>query len=376
VIETGVSRMSTHPAPRPGTSRVVRWRGGMRQGGVMEERVPDFADVIVLKHRPGDSLQPGDLIAERRPLRAPGPGEVVVRNVVTSVDPYQLRMLRGSAEVTALEIGEPVPANSVGTVVASQDPAVPVGTQVATYTGWQSYATTTVAPTEIADRVLGGPLDWISVLSTTGVTAYVGMHDVGHVQAGQTVLVSAATGAVGGVAVQLAKAAGARVIAIAGGKERTEHAVRVLGADVAVDYRDTAFPELLRQATGDGVDLFYDNVGGRQLTLALSVMKNYGNVVLCGQVSSYASADAPDAGSDLRAAVFKRITLRGFIVSDFYPERLYPIREELAALLRAKKVRAVISEFEGLERAPEALATVFDRGSPYIGRRTVRISEG
>jgi NADPH-dependent curcumin reductase CurA len=338
--------------------------------------VPSHADVIVLSRRPGPSLAPGDLVLERRPLREPGPGEVVVHNIVTTVDPYQLGMLRGSSEVTPLAIGDPVPANSVGTVVRSENPDVPAGTQVATYTGWQDYVTTTIAPTEIADAGLGGPLEWMSILSTTGVTAYVGMHDVGRVQAGRTVLVSAATGAVGGVAVQLAKAAGARVVAIAGGKLRTDHAVQVLGADAAVDYRDPAFPEHLEQAAGEGIDLFYDNVGGRQLTLALSVMKNYGHVVLCGQVSSYASADDPDARTDLRAAVFKRITLRGFIVSDYYPERLIPIRQELAALLRAKRLRMVISEFQGLERAPEALATVFDRGSPYIGRRVVRISEG
>ena len=103
---------------------------------------------------------------ERRPLRAPGPGEVVVRNIVTSVDPYQLGMLRGSHDVTPMAIGEPIPANSVGIVVQSEDPGVPVGTQVATYTGWQAYATTTIAPTEIADPALGGPLEW----STTQVT--------------------------------------------------------------------------------------------------------------------------------------------------------------------------------------------------------------
>ena len=299
---------------------------------------------------------PGDLVAERRPLRAPGPGEVVVRNVVTSVDPYQLRMLRGSPEVTPVAVGEPVPANSVGMVIASEDPGVPVGAQVATYTGWQAYATTTIAPTEIADPGLGGPLEWISVLSTTGVTAYVGMHDVGRVRAGSSVLVSAATGGVGGVAVQLAKAAGARVVAIAGGQDHTDHAEQVLGADVAVDYRDPAFPERLRQAAGEGIDLFFDNVGGRQLTLALSVLKNHGRVVLCGSVSSYARPDDPDAGTDLRDAVFKRITLRGFIVSDFYPERLLPVRAELAGLLRANRLRVLVSEFDGLERAPEALA--------------------
>ena len=133
-----------------------------------EPAIPGHADVVVVRRRPGPALAPGDLVTERRPLREPGPGEVVVRNIVTSVDPYQLRMLRGSAEVTPVAIGDPVPANSVGVVVRSHDPAVPVGTQVATYTGWQSYATTTVAPDEIADRALGAPLDWISVLSTTG----------------------------------------------------------------------------------------------------------------------------------------------------------------------------------------------------------------
>jgi NADPH-dependent curcumin reductase CurA len=338
--------------------------------------VPSHSDVIVLNHRPGPALRPGDLISERRTLRAPKSGEVVVHNLVTRVDPYQLRMLRGSTEVAPVAIGEPVPANSVGVVVRSEDPGVPVGTQVATYTGWQSYATTTVGPTEIADPALGGPLEWLSVLGTTGVTAYVGIHDIGRVKAGDSVLISAATGAVGGVAVQLAKAVGARVVAIAGGPGRTEHALKMLGADVAVDYRDPEFPGNLAQAAGDGIDVFFDNVGGRQLTLALSVLNNFGRVVLCGSVSSYASPDDADAGADLRDAVFKRITLRGFIVSDFYPERLLPIREQIGELLRAKLLRVVVSEFEGLERAPEALASVFDRGSPYIGSRVVRISGG
>ncbi|HEY2792348.1 MAG TPA: NADP-dependent oxidoreductase [Micromonosporaceae bacterium] len=335
---------------------------------------PSHTDVIVLNRRPGPALQPGDLIAENRPLRPPEPGEVVVRNVVTSVDPYQLRMMRGSDEVTPLAIGDPVPANSVGVVVRSEDPAVPVGTQVATYTGWQTFATTKVEPNDVADPALGGPVEWISVLSTTGVTAFVGTHDVGQIKTGDNVLISAASGAVGGVAVQLAKAAGARVVATAGGSDRVDHAVRVLGADAALDYKDPAFPDRLAAAAGDGFDVYYDNVCGRQLTLALSVLKDFGNVVLCGSVSSYASADDPDARADLRDAVFKRITLRGFIVSDFYPKRLLPIRQQLGELLKSGKLRVVVSEFAGLEKAPEALADVFDRGSPHIGRRIVRIS--
>jgi NADPH-dependent curcumin reductase CurA len=338
--------------------------------------VPSHADVVVLARRPGPSVAPGDLALERRQVRPPGPGEVVVRNIVTSVDPYQLRMLRGSPDVATVHVGDPVPANSVGIVAASEDPSVPVGTQVATYTGWQAYATTPIAPTEIADPTLGGPVEWLSVLGTTGVTAYIGIHDVGHVQPGSTVLVSAATGAVGGTAVQLARVAGARVIAIAGGRPRTQHAKQVLGADVAVDYRDPAFGQQLRQAAGGGVDVFFDNVGGRQLTLALSVMKNYGKVVLAGSVSSYARPDDPAAGADLTDAVFKRITIQGYIVSDYYPARLLPVRKELGTLLHAGKIRAVVSEFRGLDSAPRALATVFERGSPHIGKRIVRITDG
>jgi NADPH-dependent curcumin reductase CurA len=131
------------------------------------------------------------------------------------------------------------------------------------------------------------------------VTAYVGIHDLGRVQAG-TVLVSAATGAVGGVAVQLAKAADARVVAIAGGRDRTDHSVQVLGADVAVDYRDPAFPERLHRAAGEGVDVFFDNVGGRQLTLALSVMKNHGSIDPHGTRGAAASEAAAGGGQRVR----------------------------------------------------------------------------
>jgi hypothetical protein len=330
--------------------------------------------VIALARRPGAALRPGDLVLERRPIRPAGPGEVVVHNVVTTVDPLQLRTLRGSTEIVPVNIGDPVAANSVGFVVQSQDPAAPVGTQVATYTGWQEYATTTLDATEIADPTLGDPLRWISLLGTIGVTAYVGMHEVGKVQAGHNVLVNAASGAVGGVAVQLAKAAGARVVAVVGGKDRVAHAVTTLGADAAVDYRAAGFSEALAHAAGDGFDLFFDNVGGSQLTLGLSAMKDFGLVVLCGAVGSYAAADESAALSDLRAAVFKRVTLRGFIVSDFYPQRLMAMREELSALASDGKISQVISEFHGLEQAPEVLASLFESATSYLGRRVVRIA--
>jgi NADPH-dependent curcumin reductase CurA len=338
--------------------------------------VPSEGAAVVLARRPGAVLQDGDLVLERRAIRPAGPGEVVVHNVVTTVDPLQLQTLRGSTDIAAVGIGDPVAANSVGFVVQSRDPRAPVGTQVATYTGWQEYATTTLDPTELADPALGDPLRWISLLGTTGLTAYVGMHEVGRVQPGHHVLVNAASGSVGGVAVQLAKAAGARVVAIAGGQDRVAHAVEALGADVAADYRAADFPDRLMAAAGAGFDLFFDNVGGSQLTVGLSAMKDFGLIVLCGAVGSYAAADQSAALSDLRAAVFKRVTLRGFLVGDFYPQRLTAMREELSALANDGKLRQIVTEFSGLERAPEVLASLFERGTSYLGRRVIRIAPG
>ncbi len=126
-------------------------------------------------------------------------------------------------------------------------------------------------------------------------------------------------------------------------------------------------------AAGGGFDLFFDSVGGEQLTLGLSALKDFGLVVLCGSVSGYAAADDRAALSDVRAAVFKRATLRGFIVSDFYPEHLQAMREELSRLANRGQISQVISEFAGLERAPEVLASLFQSGTSYLGRRVIRI---
>jgi NADPH-dependent curcumin reductase CurA len=215
--------------------------------------------------------------------------------------------------MTPVAVGESVPPDCVGIVVNFGDAGVPVGTQVATYTGWQAYATTTIGPAETADPALGGPLERISVMGTTGVTAYAGIHDIGQVGAGASVLISAATSAVGGVAVQLAKSAAAS------SRSRSPYSG----------------------------------------TTAVSC---------CAGRSAASRPDDPEAGTDLRDAVFTRITLRGYVVSEYYPERLQPVRAEMAAMLHAKRMGAVVSEGAGPDRAPEALATVFGRGSPYIGR--------
>ncbi|MFC4031967.1 zinc-binding dehydrogenase [Streptomyces polygonati] len=324
-------------------------------------------DTVVMARRPGKGVDPGDFSVRRQEIAAPGEGEVVVHNHLTSVDPYQLNNLRRHQSV-----GEVVQAGCVGVVVESNDDRAPVGTQVATYSGWSEYATWRLAATEIADRALGDESDWIHVLGTPGVTAYVGLHDVGGVSPGSTVAVSAAAGAVGGVAVQLAKAAGARVIAIAGGAHRVRHTVETLGADVGLDYRDDGFARDYRAAAGDGIDLFFDNVGGDLLRDTLPLLASSGKAVVSGTVSSYAD----DSGGFFHPGdpAMEGDRVRSFLVGDYYEKRLLPIRAELSRLLKEGQVTTVISEFEGLESAPEAFASVFRKGSPFLGKRVVRIA--
>jgi NADPH-dependent curcumin reductase CurA len=360
--------------------------------------VPSHADLIVLNRRPGAVLLPGDLVRDRRALPKPAPGEVVVRNILTTVDGEQLPLLRGFGRAQ-VAIGDPIPATSIGRVVRSADPAVPVGTQVRTSTGWQTFATTRIASDEIADRRLGSPLEWVSVLDTTGVVAYLGIHDIGGVRPGATVVVTEAAGALGAAAVQLAGAAGARVVAMVGGRYRVRRDVEVLGADTVVDYLEPGFPGHLRAAVGEGVDLFFDNSGDQHLQLALSVIKDQGSIVLCGPGPEVVRPGYPDPDGESTPGVMKRVTLRGhlvgqrtggrlhpiraelaattrsYVVSDDYAARLAEIRADLAQLVRAKRLRAMVSESEGLDRAPAALAIAAGRGLSLAGRCVVWISE-
>jgi NADPH-dependent curcumin reductase CurA len=363
--------------------------------------MPTHADLIVLNRRPGTVLLPGDLARDRRALPEPAPGQVVLRNILTTVDEGQLPALRGFGR-TQVAIGDPVPATSIGRVVVSADPAVPVGTRVRTSTGWRTFATTTITRDQVADCSPGGPLEWVTVLDEPGVVAYLGIHDIGRVRAGATVLVTEAGSAMGGAAVQLARAAGARVVAMVGGRHRVSRAVGVLGADAVVDYLEPVFPRQLRAAVGDGVDLFFDNSGDQHLQLALSVIRDRGSIVLCG---AGAGAGADTTGSGDRCAgsmpgVMRHVTLSGHIVGRQTGGRLYPVCAELAAtmrshvvsdrcdgrlpgiraelghLVRANRLRAVVTEFEGLDRAPAALAAVTGRGLAVAGRCVVWVSEG
>lgn len=336
--------------------------------------VPDETEMVVLARRPGRTLRDDDFSIVWRPLPELEPGQVLIHNRVTSVDPYQIRMLRGVGGHADQQIGDVVHAGCVGLVVASRDQRAPTGTQVATYSGWAEYATWRLDETEIADPALGDELDWIHVLGTPGVTAFMGLTDVGGLESGTTVAVSAAAGAIGGAAVQIAKAAGARVIAIAGGPGRVAHTTGVLGADVGLDYKASGFEANLAAAANDGIDLYFDNVGGPLLENVIGLLAPRGTAVVCGAVSSYGSEPAFELKLDMARVLGNRLSIQGFRVGDYYASRLLPVRAKLSAMLKAGVVTNVISEFSGLTSAPEALQTVYRTGTAYVGKRVVRIA--
>jgi NADPH-dependent curcumin reductase CurA len=335
--------------------------------------VPTEADALLLSRRPGVEPEPADFELTSVSVPAPRDGEVTVRNVLTSVDPYMLPRMQGrSSYASPFPLGEPVAADSIGEVVASAHLGVPVGSWLVSHSGWRTYATVAGSPADVIDRQIGDPVAWMSVLGMTGITAWFGLHDIGRVRPGETVLVNAAAGAVGSVVVQLAVHAGARVVAVAGSASKLRH-IRELGAHEAVDYNAPAFDEALARACDSGVDVFFDNVGGRQLASALPLMRPHGRVVLCGRMSGL-GADADPGLVDIGPAVPNRLSLQGFIVVD-HLDRWPEIRGELAGLLAQGELRPVISITDGLHRAPDALAGLYRRGTNHIGKSLVRIAE-
>ncbi|MCS5717726.1 NADP-dependent oxidoreductase [Herbiconiux sp. CPCC 205763] len=337
--------------------------------------IPRETRAVILARSVGDSIQESDFSVTTLPVADLEDGQVLVRNLVTSVDPYHLRLLRGGNGHGNQLVGLPLMANCVGVVVASKDPDVEVGTQVANYTGWVEYAVTEIAPTDIASPRMGDEADWLNTLGTPGVAAYIGLHDVGNVTAGDVVVVTGAAGSVGGLAAQIAKAAGAHVIGVASGEERVRHMVGNLKVDAGLDRLAPDFDDQFRVATAHGIDLFFDNVGGQLLEMAIPLLAVGGRAVISGTVSTYGGGTRTSVELDVPTMMLNRTTVRAFNVADYYAERLLPAREELSELLKTGAVKNVVTEFQGLESAPRALASVFESGTDYVGKRIVRIAD-
>ena len=298
-------------------------------------------------------------------------GMVCVQNSWLSVDPYMReRMDDSKSYIPAFGIGAPMEGGAVGQVVESRSPLHVVGDTVMHFHGWREMA---VGPAAEFDKVPAmampvGDGQWLGNLGLTGSTAYFGLLPVAGAKKGDTLFVSAAAGAVGSAVVQIAKARGLRVIASAGGSEKCAW-VRSLGADQVIDYKAGPIAGSLAQAAPDGIDIYFDNVGGDHLDAALSVARDHARFAMCGMIEGY-NADTATSLRHLIRVVNSRLSLKGFIVTDFAAQ-MPAFYRDMGAWVASGQVKPQQTVRDGIEAAPQAFLDLFSGGN--IGKMLVRL---
>ena len=302
----------------------------------------------------------------------PGPGQVVIHNQFMSVDPYMRgRMNDAPSYAPPYEVGQVMHGRAVGAVVASSDPGLQVGQTVLHEAGWREYAVIDAGRATAVDPAAVPTVSaYLGALGMPGLTAYVGLLDMAAFQPGDTVFVSGAAGAVGSAVGQIAKARGAaRVIGSTGSAAKVSH-LYDLGFDAAFNYKDGPVMAQLAQAAPDGISVYFDNVGTDHLEAAINSLRPHGRVALCGAISGYNATEPAAAPRNLGMAVGKRLTLRGFIVSD-HADRRSAFLAEMGDWIRTGQVRIDETIVDGLENAPEAFLGML-RGE-NTGKMVVRI---
>jgi NADPH-dependent curcumin reductase len=324
---------------------------------------------VLLDHRPTGKVSPACFRIVETPVPAPGPGEVLVRHTFLSLDPYMRgRLSDAKSYAKPQELGTVMIGGTVGVVEASNNPRFKRGDAVVGMGGWQRYSLSDGHDLRVVDAKAAPVQAYLGALGMPGVTAWYGLNRIIAPEKNETVLVSAATGAVGSVVGQLAKIAGARAVGIAGGAEKCAYAVRELGYDACVDHKSLRFAEDLKDALFNGVDGLFENVGGEPFQLAMRRLNDFARVAICGLIASYEGA--PTALPDMRIFLIKRFKMEGFIVSDhleLWPKAI----GELAVLAAAKKLTWRETVRDGLENAPQALIDLLH--GENFGKMLVRV---
>jgi NADPH-dependent curcumin reductase CurA len=305
----------------------------------------------------------------------PGPGQVLVRNLFMSVDPYMRgRMNDVKSYVPPFQLGAPLDGGAVGEVVESNSPDHQVGDVVLHGLGWREYAVVDAKQARVLDPKAAPSLSvYLGVLGMTGLTAYAGLLDVAEFKPGDTVFVSGAAGAVGNEVGQIAKLKGAkRVIGSAGSAEKVKHLIDDLGFDAAFNYKDGPVTEQLAAAAPEGIDVYFDNVGGDHLEAAIESFKVHGRAAICGAISAYNTTEPPAAPRNLATVVGKRLTLRGMLVGD-HAARMPDFIAEVGGWVREGKLRYEETIVDGIENAPSAFIGML-RGD-NTGKMIVRLAD-
>jgi leukotriene B4 12-hydroxydehydrogenase/15-oxo-prostaglandin 13-reductase len=325
---------------------------------------------VLLASRPSGWVSEANFKIEEAPLPAPADGEVLVKNLWLSLDPYMRgRMNEGKSYAAKQEIGEVMIGGTVGEVVESRNAKFAKGDQVLGMLGWQQYGLSDGKGLNKVDASRVPLSAYLGVLGMPGVTAWVGLLDICQPKASETVVVSAASGAVGSVVGQIAKIKGCRAVGIAGGKQKCDYVVKELGFDACVDYKGGKLNDDLKAAAPDGIDCYFENVGGEILDAVLRRMNAFSRIAVCGLISQY-NATEPYGVKTFQSILTNRIKVQGFIVSDRL-ELWAKALADLSGWVAAGRIKYRETVTEGLENAPKAFIGLL-KGENF-GKQLVRL---
>jgi NADPH-dependent curcumin reductase CurA len=328
----------------------------------------------LLKRRPRGELSTDDFSWVTSPVPEPNDGQFLVRNLCFSCDPTQRGWAASDTYFKAVRIGAVMRAFAVGEVVASRDPRYQPGQLVQGLFGWQDYALSSEAHEFPIMPVPDGVSieTALSVLGNTGITAYFGLLEVGAAKSGETLVVSGAAGATGSAVGQIGKIIGCRVIGLAGGADKCRYLTEELGFDGAIDYKSENVMTRMRQLCPQGIDVYYDNVGGRILDAALANLAMRGRVVICGAISAYNGVGGAEGPKNYLKLLIMRGRMEGFVVVDYMP-RADEALGALASWLREGRLKDRVDVQHGLENAPATVARLF--AGQNLGKQLLRIAE-
>jgi NADPH-dependent curcumin reductase len=327
---------------------------------------------ILLKSRPEGAPGLDNFELTESPTPEPGEGEVLMRNVYLSLDPYMRgRMSAAKSYAKPAAIGQPMVGGTVGEIVRSRHPQYAAGDIVLGYGGWQDYALSNGAGLRKLDPAAAPVSTALGVLGMPGMTAYVGLLEIGQPKPGETVVVAAASGAVGSVVGQIAKIKGCHAVGIAGGADKCRFVVDELGFDACVDHRAADFARQLEAACPAGIDVYFENVGGVVQQTVWPLLNDFARIPVCGLIAQY-DATVPLPGPDMFSVLRKRLLLRGFIVWDFAAKQADFLRD-VGEWVRSGRLKYREDVVEGLEKAPASFLGMLQ--GKNFGKTLVRIAK-
>ena len=325
----------------------------------------------ILKKRPVGDIRQGDLELVETAIPVPGPGQILVRTLYLSLDPTnRIWMSDMDQYMPPVQLGEVMRGGTLGVVEQSNNPDYKVGDIVNGLAGWQEYVVT-----DAAQKMTKGPVPlpaYMSVLGMTGATAYFGLLDLGKPKAGETVVVSAAAGAVGSIVGQIAKLKGCRVVGIAGSDEKCRHLVKDFGFDACINYKKENIRAALKRECPNGIDIDFENVGGEIFEAVLANINLKARVVLCGLISGYNAAEATRGPANFANVLMKRARIEGFIILDYFP-RLAEFYGAMGPWVAEGRIKYDVQVVKGIEKALSALNLLFTGGN--TGKLLLQVSE-